>query len=149
MKLILTSKVWVFIQVQDVTIVSAPSLRNKNKGRRLTRKASLTAVLTWERAQLCSCGAGLSVVSTGYANSVKIISKLDVIIREVGCIATTWICTKSFWFLRPTDELLSFRSGGRVSPGVQPRSRRLAVFVAGEPLSVGKGVLTPVFRITI
>lgn len=28
----------------------------------------------------------------------------------VGCIASTWICTKSFWLLRPADELLSFRS---------------------------------------
>lgn len=28
----------------------------------------------------------------------------------VGCIASTWICTKSFWFLRPMDELLSFKS---------------------------------------
>ena len=36
--------------------------------------------------------------------------KLVVIIREVVCIAATWICTKSFWFLRPADELLSFRS---------------------------------------
>lgn len=36
--------------------------------------------------------------------------KLEVIISDVGCIAATWICTKSFWFLRPTDELLSFRS---------------------------------------
>lgn len=41
--------------------------------------------------------------------------RLVVIIRGVGCIATTWICTKSFWFLRPTDELLSFRSGGLTS----------------------------------
>lgn len=39
------------------------------------------------------------------------IIKLEVITRAVVCIAATWICTKSFWFLRPTDELLSFRSG--------------------------------------
>ena len=38
-------------------------------------------------------------------------TRLDVIIKEVEHIAATWICTKSFWFLRPTDELLSFRSG--------------------------------------
>lgn len=36
--------------------------------------------------------------------------RLEVIISAEGCIAATWICTKSFWFLRPTDELLSFRS---------------------------------------
>lgn len=91
-------------------IASAPSLRNKKRGRRLTKKASFTAVLGWESAQFCSRGLGLSVLSTGYANNEKIITRLDVIIREVGCIATTWICTKSFWFLRPMDELLSFRS---------------------------------------
>lgn len=36
--------------------------------------------------------------------------RLEVIISADECIAATWICTKSFWFLRPTDELLSFRS---------------------------------------
>lgn len=74
--------------------------------------------------------------------------RLEVIIRADGCIAATWICTKSFWFLRPTDELLSFRSL-RVSLGVQPRRRRLAVSVASEHLSVDKRILTSVFRITI
>lgn len=37
-------------------------------------------------------------------------SRLDAIVSVVGCIASTWSCTKSFWFLRPTDELLSFKS---------------------------------------
>lgn len=37
-------------------------------------------------------------------------TKLEVIIIAVGDIATTWICTKILWFLRPMDELLSFRS---------------------------------------
>lgn len=41
----------VFIQVQVVVIVSTPSLRNRLRGRRLVKKASLTAVLTWELAQ--------------------------------------------------------------------------------------------------
>lgn len=40
------SKVLVFIQVQLVTIVSAPSLRNKARGKRLIKKAIFTAVLT-------------------------------------------------------------------------------------------------------
>ncbi len=61
----LISKVRVFIQVQLVTIVSAPSLRNKKRGRRLTKKASLTAVLTWERDQSGPWGLGLRVVRTG------------------------------------------------------------------------------------
>ena len=143
------SKVSVFIQVQLVIIVSVPSFRNRKRGRRLTKKASLTAVLTWVKAQSDSRGRGDRVVRIGYARSVKIMIKLDAIISEVGCIATTWICTKSFWFLRPTDELLSFRSEGRVSLGVQPRGRRLAVFVASWPLSVDKGILTSIFRITI
>lgn len=34
----------------------------------------------------------------------------DERIRGAVYIAATWICTKSFWFLRPMDELLSFRS---------------------------------------
>lgn len=46
---------------------------------------------------------------------MKMIRRQDVIMAEEGCIAATWICTKSFWFLRPTDELLSFRSFFRMS----------------------------------
>lgn len=74
------------------------------------------------------------VVNRGYRRRVKIIIRLDVIISAEGCIAATWICTKSFWFLRPTDELLSFRSMSviRVILGVQPRGQRLAVFVAAS-----------------
>lgn len=59
------SKVWVFIQVQFVIIISAPSLRNMERGRRLTKKAVFTAVLTWVVGQLLSCGCGLSVVIRG------------------------------------------------------------------------------------
>lgn len=108
----LISKTRVFIQLQDVTIASAPSLMNRKRGKRLTRKASLTAVLTCEIAQSGPRGFGFSVVRIGSVSNEKIIIKLEVIIKAVGCIATTWICTKSFWFLRPTDELLSFRSRG-------------------------------------
>lgn len=46
----------------------------------------------------------------GCKRSRKIMIRLEDIISEVECIATTWICTKSSWFLRPVDELLSFRS---------------------------------------
>lgn len=55
----------VFIQVQVVVIVSTPSLRNRLRGRRLVKKASLTAVLTWELAQFWLRGLGLSEVSVG------------------------------------------------------------------------------------
>lgn len=106
----LISNVKVFIQFQFVIIVSAPSFRKRQRGKRLTKKASLTAVFTCSRAQSSICGLGFKVVNTGYARRAKIIMRLEVIIMEVGCIAATWICTKSFWFLRPTDELLSFRS---------------------------------------
>lgn len=41
---------------------------------------------------------------------MKIIKRDELKMSVVGCIAATWICTKSFWFLRPMDELLSFRS---------------------------------------
>lgn len=99
-----------FIQLQLVIIVSAPWFRKRQRGRRLTKKANLTAVLTCSKAQSFACGLGVRVVSTGNVRRAKIIIKLEVIIMEVGCIAATWICTKSFWFLRPTDELLSFRS---------------------------------------
>lgn len=99
-----------FIQFQLVMIVSAPSFKKRNSGRRLTKKASFTAVFTWVRAQSLSKGLGEKEVRTGYASRRKIIIRLDVIIIGVWCIAATWICTKSFWFLRPTDELLSFRS---------------------------------------
>ena len=39
------SKSNVFIQTRLVETVSAPSLRNRNKGRRLTKNAVFTAVL--------------------------------------------------------------------------------------------------------
>ena len=35
-----------------MTIVSVPSFKNTNKGARLTKNANLTAVFTWEVAQL-------------------------------------------------------------------------------------------------
>lgn len=84
----------------------------------------------------------------GEVSRIKMVIRREGIIRgEIG-IATTWICTKSFWCLRPMDELLSFRSV-RVSFGVQPKNQKLAGLYCCEPLSVNKGSLTPVFRITI
>lgn len=54
-----------FIQFQVVTIVSTPSERNKNRGRRLTKKANLTAVFTWLTAHSWSRGLGERVVRIG------------------------------------------------------------------------------------
>lgn len=59
------SKVRVFIQFQLVMMASAPSFINKKRGRRLTKNASLTAVLTCVRAQSGAWGRGERVVSTG------------------------------------------------------------------------------------
>lgn len=50
-------------------------------------------------------------MASGKVRSVNTMARLEDIINMFGDIAATWICTKSFWFLRPTDELLSFRSG--------------------------------------
>ena len=74
------------------------------------KKASFTAVFTWRRIQGSFRGCVVGIVSRGYSSIIKIRIRDEAIIRGVGCIATTWICTKSLWFLRPTDELLSFRS---------------------------------------
>lgn len=60
-----TSNDRVFIQVQLVVMISAPSEMNRNKGRRLTKNASLTAVLTCLMAQFWGFGVGESVVSKG------------------------------------------------------------------------------------
>lgn len=59
------SNVRLFIQVQLVTIISVPSLRNSDRGRRLVKKASLTAVLTCESAQWGFRGFGVREVRTG------------------------------------------------------------------------------------
>lgn len=45
------SKVAIFIQFQLVIITSRPSFRNRNRGSKLMKKASFTAVFTWESAQ--------------------------------------------------------------------------------------------------
>lgn len=59
------SNVWVLTQVQFVITASAPSFRNKERGRRLVRKASFTAVLTCFRAQFGFWGLGESAERIG------------------------------------------------------------------------------------
>ena len=61
----LTSKERVFIQLQVVVITSAPSFKKRKRGRRLTKKASFTAVFTLMRAQEGGWGWGERVVRTG------------------------------------------------------------------------------------
>lgn len=119
LKLMLISKVRVFIQDQAVIIVSAPWSKNRKRGKRLMKKASLTAFLVFVRAQPVIRGVGERVVRTGNSRMRKIIIMQEGRRSAVEGIATTWSCTKSFWFLRPMDELLSFRSAdARVSSGV-------------------------------
>lgn len=76
------SKAEVFIQDQVVVIASAPSERNRKRGRRLTKKAILIAVFTWVSAQSVVLGWGLRVVRRGNERRIKIKIKLDVIITE-------------------------------------------------------------------
>lgn len=61
----LTSKIRMFIQVQLVITVSAPSARNRNNGNRLMKKAILMAVFTCRRAHSGGRGVGERVVSRG------------------------------------------------------------------------------------
>lgn len=140
------------IQVQLVTMVSVPSLRNTNKGARLTKNASLTAVFTWDVAQWGGTGWGLRVVRTGRIKRMRT-SRSEDETRVVMCIASTWICTKSFWFLRPTDGFYPLEAWGfRAVEGASGFNRGgegLAIFTAVEPPSVDKKGLTSVFRITI
>lgn len=101
------SNVWVFIQCQFVIIPSVFRFRKIIRGRRLIKNAELTAVLVFS-ASLDSCWSGFSVVISGYTRIKKIRRSDECIINAI--LAFTWICTKSFWFLRPTDGLLSFES---------------------------------------
>lgn len=98
-----------FIHCHVVIMVSIPWSKKIIKGMMLMKNAVLTAVLTCFVAQFWSKGFGLRVIINGNRRIVRV-SRREVV-AIVSSIAATWSCTKSFWFLRPTDELLSFRSG--------------------------------------
>ena len=68
-------------------------------------------------AQWGGTGFGLRVVRTGRARRVRTKRREDVVI-VMRCIATTWICTKSFWFLRPTDDCYPLVAGSREPRGL-------------------------------
>lgn len=61
----LISNVFVLSQLQDVVIISKPEVKNKNSGKRLTKKAVFTAVLTWESAHSGVLVLGERVVRRG------------------------------------------------------------------------------------
>lgn len=117
----------------------------------LIKNAVLTAVLAYLVAQFWSRGFGVSVIRTGHIKTVNVRSRAEVII--VFTIAATWSCTKSFWFLRPMDRLLSFRSVKRLRHTNEPRSLTVVIGVSSPyclgPLSVDKRGLTSIFRTTI
>lgn len=46
------------------------------------------------------------------------ITRISEEVTMVVGIANTWICTKSFWFLKPTDGCYPLEAEGRVSLGV-------------------------------
>lgn len=110
------SKVEVFIQFQFVMIISVPSLRKMKRGRRLTKNAVFTVVLTWEVAHSGVFGFGLRVVRIGRVRRTKTRIRLEAKINVLECIATAWICTKSFWYLRPTDDCYPSVALGRGEP---------------------------------
>lgn len=143
----LISKVRVFIQVKLVAMACAPSEQKRNRGNRLIKKENFTAVLASSRAQPSGFGVEERVVSTGRVRSTKIIRRDEDISKGVAGIAFTWSCTKSLWFLRPTDGYYPLKA--RESTGIQPEVRGVAALVAGKPLSVNRRTLTPNFRITI
>lgn len=97
----------IFIQFQVVITFSVPWSKKIMRGMVLMKNAVLTAILTCFRAHSWSRGFGFSVIISGSTRTVRVRRRVVVIIFA---IAPTWSCTKSFWFLRPTDELLSFRS---------------------------------------
>ena len=104
---------WVFIQVQLVTITSVPSFKKMHSGARLIKKASLIAVFTCEVAQFWGRGCGLRVVRMGRSRRMTIRRREGVMI--VVSIVFAWTCTKSFWFLRPTDGCYPSKAGRRGS----------------------------------
>lgn len=73
------------------------------------KNAVITAALMCLVAQVRLKGFGLRVIMMGHTRITRVSSR--EVVAMVFSIAATWSCTKSFWFLRPTDELLSFRSG--------------------------------------
>lgn len=114
------SKVSVFIHCQLEMMVSAPWSKKMNRGRRLTKNAVLTAVFTCVKAQEGGGGVGLRVNKRGRTRRVRVRRRLEGMAKEVESIASTWICTKGFWILRPMDKLLSYRSPsepGSLTPG--------------------------------
>lgn len=126
-------------------MLSVPWLRKIIRGIRLIKNAVATAVLTCVEAQLGLRGFGCRAVNSGNIRVTSISMRVEDITKFV--IAATWICTKSFWFLRPTDELLSFRSSS------EPWSLTMGVGISSPycfwPLSVDKRILTSIFRTTI
>ena len=120
-----TGKVCVNIQGPQETTACSPEARKEARGIRLTRKAVRTAFRARSVKEKPLGAWGRRVIKIGERRRRKIRTRQD---DEMGArsllkaansrrglgkfTASTWICTKSFWFLRPMDRLLSFRSLG-------------------------------------
>lgn len=143
----LITKLAVFIQFQVVTVACIPVERKIKRGRRLMKKAVLTAVFTFTSAQFGAKGLGEREVKTGYNRRAKIRRRLDVKVKEYICIVPTWICTKNFWFLRPTDDCSPLGARGKRARS-STEKKNLAGFCSCVPLSASKGILTPIVSTT-
>ena len=97
-------------QQQLVRMSSVPLLRYIVRGSRLMKNAILTCITAISSGDLVLMDLCTKVINTGIIKTTKIRIIQQVMTIELAFIATTWSCTKSFWFLRPVDELLSFRS---------------------------------------
>ena len=84
-------------------------------------------------------GAGLKVVRMGRARRAITRRREDVMM--VASIAHTWICTKGFRLLKPTDDCYPLKAGGGFEEASESNrgGERLAIFTAVEPSSEGGG----------
>lgn len=89
-----------------------PWSRKMSRGMRLIRNAVRMAATGWGEIPVFVILLFSDIRAGGVIRTTMIIKILELKIRLVEGIATTWICTKGFWFLRPTDRLISFRGWG-------------------------------------
>lgn len=103
-------KVRVFIHWTSEITSWAPVYRKIERGNKLLMNAIFIALLYRPVSGFMPKRAAQRGPDAGEI-SAMMVTRRPVGITAAACIiASTWICAKSFWFLRPGDELLSFRS---------------------------------------
>ena len=60
-------------------------------------------------------------------------------------LAVTWSCTKSLWFLRPTDDYYPLKAW-REEPGSSTREARVSNLGCGQASLGGQGEFNPYFQ---